>query len=103
MSSTVNCSPDNYREFNAELRPPFLDYVLTAPPERILVDVVQSEEGGRFYHAENRYLVVAADDGFPLDVPPDFAWMTVSQLTNFVRYGNHLNVGARSLLTCITR
>nr|WP_042193112.1 NDP-hexose 2,3-dehydratase family protein [Kibdelosporangium sp. MJ126-NF4]CEL20573.1 2,3-dehydratase [Kibdelosporangium sp. MJ126-NF4]CTQ89484.1 2,3-dehydratase [Kibdelosporangium sp. MJ126-NF4] len=103
MSSTVNCSPDNYREFNAEQRPPFVDYVLSAPPERIMVDVVHSEEGGRFYHAENRYLVVAADDDFPLDVPPDFAWMTVAQLKNFVRYGNHLNVGARSLLTCITR
>jgi oxidase EvaA len=27
----------------------------------------------------------------------------VSQLTSFVPYGNHVNVGARSLLTCITR
>lgn len=103
MSSTVNCSPDNYREFTADQRPPLLDYVLSVPPERVLVDIVHSEEGGRFYHAENRYQLVAADEDFPLDVPEDFAWMTVDQLANFVRYGNHVNVGARSLLTCITR
>jgi oxidase EvaA len=103
MSSTINCSPDNYREFGTDQRPPFLDYVLSVPPERVVVDVVHSEEGGRFYHAENRYQLVEADDDFPVDVPEDFAWMTVGQLANFVRYGNYVNVGARSLLTCITR
>ncbi|MFI9812599.1 NDP-hexose 2,3-dehydratase family protein [Saccharothrix variisporea] len=103
MSSTINCSPENYREFPADRRPRFLDYVLSAPPERVLVDVVHSEEGGRFYHAENSYRLVEADDDFPVEVPEDYAWMTVDQLTNFVRYGNHVNVGARSLLTCIAR
>ncbi|WP_158842899.1 NDP-hexose 2,3-dehydratase family protein [Saccharothrix deserti] len=103
MSSTVNCAPDNYRELPRDRQPRFLDEVLGAPPERVLVDVVHSEEGGRFYHAENRYMVVLADDDFPLDVPEDYTWMTVGQLTGFVRYGNHVNVGARSLLTCITR
>lgn len=102
MSATITCSPDNYREFAPERRPAFLEYVLSAPPERVLVDVVHSEEGGRFYHAETRYLLVEADEDFPLEVPGDFAWMTVDQLTSFVRYGNHVNVGARSLLTCIT-
>ncbi|MCM3921336.1 NDP-hexose 2,3-dehydratase family protein [Frankia sp. AiPs1] len=103
MSSTVNCDPDNYREFGADQRPQFLDLVLSTPPERVLIDVVHSEEGGRFYHAENRYQVVLASDDLPLDVPPDFTWMTVDQLSHFVRYGNHVNVGARSLLTCLTR
>ncbi|WP_217494694.1 NDP-hexose 2,3-dehydratase family protein [Frankia sp. CgS1] len=103
MSPTVNCSPENYRGLGRDQQPPFLDFVLAAPPERILVDVVHSEEGGRFYHAENRYQLVEADEDFPLEVPPDFVWMTVSQLTSFVPYGNHVNVGARSLLTCITR
>lgn len=30
-------------------------------------------------------------------------WMTVAQLANFVRYGNHVNVSARSLLTSLAR
>ncbi|WP_424185770.1 NDP-hexose 2,3-dehydratase family protein [Actinokineospora sp. G85] len=100
MSSTVNAAPDNYGD--GAVRPPYLDYVLAAPAERVLLDVVHSEEGGRFYHAENRYLVVEADADFPDEVPEDFAWMTVPQLAGFVRYGNHVNVGARSLLTCLS-
>ncbi|WP_019819607.1 NDP-hexose 2,3-dehydratase family protein [Saccharomonospora saliphila] len=103
MSPTVNCCPDNYADFPAEDRPRYLDYVLEAAPENILVDVLHSEEGGRFYHAENRYALILAGDDFPTEVPDDYAWMTVDQLTHFVRYSNHVNVGARSLLTCITR
>ncbi|PSL52689.1 oxidase EvaA [Saccharothrix carnea] len=103
MSPTVACCPENYDDFPRDLRPRYLDYVLAASAGRVLVDVVHSEEGGRFYHAENRYQVVLADDDFPTEVPEDYTWMTVDQLTGFVRYGNHVNVGARSLLTCLAR
>ncbi|MBT2368643.1 NDP-hexose 2,3-dehydratase family protein [Streptomyces sp. ISL-10] len=99
MAPTVQCQPDNYRSLSAEHAPAFLHHVLTAAPDRIRFDSVQSEEGGRFYHARNRYLLVEVEDDFPLDVPPDYAWVTPRQLTEFVRYGNHLNVEARSLLT----
>ncbi|MFD0201638.1 MULTISPECIES: NDP-hexose 2,3-dehydratase family protein [Saccharothrix] len=103
MSSTINCSPGNYEGLPPERHPAFMHEVLSAPPERVLVDVVHSEEGGRFYHAENRYLLVEAAEDFPTEVPPDYTWMTVDQLLDFVQYGNHVNVGARSLLTCIAR
>ncbi|MFD0267518.1 NDP-hexose 2,3-dehydratase family protein [Streptomyces sp. NPDC127106] len=99
MAPTVQCQPDNYRGLPADRRPAFLSEVLDAPPERIRFDRVHSEEGGRFYHAQNRYLLVEVEDGFPLEVPDDYAWVTLRQLTDFVRYGNHLNVEARSLLT----
>ena len=101
MSPTVNCVPQNYAHLPAEQRPPFLDHVLSAPPSRVHFDTVLSEEGGRFHHAENRYLLVEVPDGFPADVPDDYIWMTRRQLTGFVRYGNHVNVVARSLLACL--
>ncbi|MEV7279146.1 NDP-hexose 2,3-dehydratase family protein [Streptomyces sp. NPDC093111] len=99
MAPTVQCQPDNYRLLPDDRRPLFLDELLGAPPERVRFDCVHSEEGGRFYHAENRYLLVEVADTFPMEVPQDFAWVTLRQLTEFVRYGNHLNVEARSLLT----
>ncbi|WP_051717466.1 NDP-hexose 2,3-dehydratase family protein [Streptomyces sp. NRRL F-5727] len=101
MAPTVQCQPADHTPPHGLGRPPFLDEVLGARPDRILLDVVLSEEGGRFYHARSRYLVVEADDDFPLDVPPDFAWVTLRQLTHFVRFGSHLNVEARSLLTLL--
>lgn len=98
MAPTVQCQPDNYRHVPDRV-PLFLDAVLDAPPERIRFDSVHSEEGGRFYHAQSRYLVVEADDDVPLTPPDNYAWVTLRQLTEFVRFGNLLNVEARCLLT----
>jgi dTDP-4-dehydro-6-deoxy-alpha-D-glucopyranose 2,3-dehydratase len=101
MAPTVQCCPANYDGRPEEERPRFLDTVLSADPSRILFDVVHSEEGGRFHHAENRYLAVEADDGVPLDAGEDHIWMTPGQLGSLLRYSNHVNVEARNLLTCL--
>lgn len=101
MGPTVQCNPANYAGVGAADRPRYLDAVERAPRDTVLVDVVHSEEGGRFYHAENHYLVVDVGEQFGLDVPDDFCWMTVDQLVGFVLYGNHVNVEARCLLSCL--
>ncbi|MFF4216847.1 NDP-hexose 2,3-dehydratase family protein [Streptomyces nondiastaticus] len=98
LGPTVQCNPGNLAE--GAPRPPYLDAVLAAPPEQVLFDTIHSEEGGRFYHAENRYLVV---DGthIPLEVPEDYRWMTVRQLTRAGLVGNIVDVEARTLLACV--
>ncbi|MEV0074164.1 MULTISPECIES: NDP-hexose 2,3-dehydratase family protein [unclassified Amycolatopsis] len=101
MAPTVSCIPDSFHDEPPERRPRYLDLVQSAAPDRILVDAVHSEEGGRFYHAENRYLVIDVGEEFDLDAPPDYCWTTPEQLTGFVRYGNHVNVAARCLLSCM--
>nr|ADI71461.1 putative sugar 2,3-dehydratase [Amycolatopsis orientalis subsp. vinearia] len=98
MAPTVHCIPANYP---AGGRPRFLDEVLAAPASARLLDVVHSEEGGRFHHAENRYLVVETEPGADLDVPDDFCWMTPAELAGFVGHGSYVNVGARCLLACL--
>lgn len=102
MAPTVHCQPGNYQSgfVPGTRQPRFLDGVLATSPERILLDVIHSEEGGRFYHARSRHLLIEAEDA-PLDTPPDFVWMTLRQLAGFVRFGSHLNVEARSLVTLL--
>jgi oxidase EvaA len=100
MAPTVHCTPNNYSGA-AMPRPPYLDYVLSADPARIRCDVVHSEEGGRLYQAQNRYLIIEVEDGFPIETPDDYLWMTVNQVNDLVRYGNHFNIEVRSLLTCL--
>ncbi|TDC42872.1 NDP-hexose 2,3-dehydratase family protein [Micromonospora sp. KC213] len=101
LAPTVQCTPDNYRDLPTEQRPPFLDYALAAPPDRIRLDVVHSEEGGRFYHAETRYLVVETAEDLPYEEPEGHLWVSVPQLAQLVRHSNYLNVSARSLLCCL--
>ncbi|GAA3725875.1 NDP-hexose 2,3-dehydratase family protein [Streptomyces tremellae] len=95
LAPTVQCLPGNHGS-----PPPFLDLVLSASPERIRFDAVHSEEGGRFYHAENRYLIVEADD-VPPEAPEGFLWATLRDLQELVLHSHYLNVEARCLLTCL--
>jgi oxidase EvaA len=99
LAPTVQCMPANYTE--SPHRPRYLDEVLAAGPDRILFDTVLSEEGGRFFHARNRYLVVEVPDDFPLAEPEDYRWLTVDQLTELVRHSHYVNVQARTLLACL--
>jgi len=99
IGPTVQCAPGNHAD--SHTLPAFLDHVLNAPQERLLFDTVHSEEGGRFYHAENRYVVVDTGEGLPDDVGQDFTWMTLPQLAELARYSNHVNVEARNLLACL--
>ncbi|MEU6291265.1 NDP-hexose 2,3-dehydratase family protein [Streptomyces sp. NPDC046988] len=100
LAPTVHCRPADHTGPGREPFPPFLTDVLTAPAERFRYDGVQSEEGGRFYHAENRYAVVEAPDDFPEELPPDYAWLTFAQLTELLAHGNYLNVELRTLVVC---
>ncbi|MFV2022910.1 NDP-hexose 2,3-dehydratase family protein [Micromonospora sp. LOL_023] len=101
IAPTVQCIPNSYLGLPDPSRPKFLDYALNSRPEQRLLDVVHSEEGGRFYHAETRYLIVDTGDDLPLVEPPGFLWVTLAQLGNLVRFSHYLNVTTRSLLTCV--
>jgi oxidase EvaA len=96
----VQASPDNFAGLSVD--PPFLDEVLSAGPDRVRYDAIHSEEGGRFLYAENRYLIVEADEAeAPLLPPAGFQWVTVSQLSELVKHGHYVNVQARTLLACL--
>ncbi|MFJ3235759.1 NDP-hexose 2,3-dehydratase family protein [Streptomyces sp. NPDC086787] len=96
---TVQCQPGRALTLPAELRPRYLDTVLRATSDELLYDTVQSEEGGRFHHAGNRYVLMEVGDEFPVDVPEEFVWVTPDQLSTLVRHSNYLNIEARTLLT----
>lgn len=100
LAPTVQCTPQNYDALPAAARPRFLDDVLAARPQDVRFEAVLSEEGGRFYHARNRYLIIETDADVALD-RPDFRWMTLHQLVELLRHSHYVNVQARSLLACL--
>jgi oxidase EvaA len=101
MGPTVQCTPEHHRA-DTSSRPRFLDLVLGAGPERIRYESVQSEEGGRLLNAENRYVIVDADESqAPTAPPPGYQWVTPGQLGSLLRHGHYVNVQARTLLAAI--
>jgi len=99
LAPTVQCNPANHAHRPADERPRFLDRVLSADPARITYQAVQSEEGGRFRHAETRYMLVEVDE--PFAAPAEYRWVTQGQLAMLARHGHYLNVEARTLLAVL--
>lgn len=97
MAPTVQCLTGNYTETGPG-KLPYLDYVLNAGQDQIIYDVMQSEEGGRFYREQNRNMIVEADDFIPIDTPDNYIWMTLLQIKKFVMFSNLFNIQARSLI-----
>ena len=101
LAPTVQCLTGNVLEVPKDQWPAFTDYVLNAKPEQILYDTLQSEEGGRFYHEQNRNMLIEVGDEFPIDVPADYHWMTLGQIHEFMRFNNYINIQARSLIAAL--
>jgi oxidase EvaA len=100
FAPTVQTITGDYR--NAKKSIPFLEYILSVPKEKIYLDTIQSEEGGRFYKEQNRNMIVIGGDEIPIELPENFIWMTLYQLGIFIKYNNYLNIQARNLIASIT-
>lgn len=98
MAPTVQCVTGSY-EHSTDV--PYLEYVLNISSSKIRHDSYQSEEGGRFYREQNRSLIIEADDDFIEQVPSNFKWISLGQLTMFLKFNNYLNIQSRSLISTI--
>ena len=101
LAPTVQCLTGNYRTGLNEYSVKYINDVLNAPPERVLLSSMQSEEGGRFFHEQNRNMIVEAADDFPLAVDDNYTWMTLNQILRLIQFNNYLNIAARSLISAI--
>ena len=102
LAPTVQCLTGNYHE-TGEDELAFLEYVLKTDNDAIIIDSLQSEEGGRFFREQNRNMVILADNEFPEKLPPNYIWMTYQQIQTFMMFNNYINIQARSLLAAIRR
>ncbi|PLY16323.1 MAG: NDP-hexose 2,3-dehydratase [Sedimenticola sp.] len=98
LAPTVQCITGSYSKDHL---PPFVEHFLHSSALEAIVDVNQSEEGGRFFEESNRNVVLLAGDDFPVEVPPQYLWMTMRQLKRFIMLNNYLNIETRSLVACV--
>ncbi len=67
----------------------------------ILCDVILSEEGGRFYHEQNRNMIIEVEDNILANLPKDFFWTDYCALNYLIQVNNCLNIQLRNLLSLI--
>lgn len=101
LAPTVQCLTGNYRTGHSDYSVPYIKDILDAPKDCVLMDTMQSEEGGRFFYEQNRNMIVEVNEQFPVVVPENYCWMTLNQMLRFIEFNNYLNISARSLISAI--
>lgn len=102
LAPTIQCLTGDYRQTPVESRPRFVTEFLDGTiPGKTIYDVRQSEEGGRFYHEQNRNVVFELDDDAEIPEHERFIWLTMPQIKELLRFNNYLNIQVRSLIAAL--
>lgn len=96
LTPTIQAGSGNIGRNHGGRGIPYLDYFRNPRPRDVVVDTVQSEQGWWFANKRNRNVVVWTQD----DVAegPDFCWLTLGQLFQFLDSGDLMSFETRALL-----
>ena len=100
LSPTLQATRSNYTQVHKGREPLYLDYFRNAKPEQILVDQLQSEQGGKFLRKRNRNIIIKIDED--ISSQDQFTWLTLSQIKRLMQYDNLVNMDTRSVISCCT-
>jgi len=67
----------------------------------IICDVILSEEGGRFYHEQNRNIILEIKEEELSNLSEEYVWATLSDLSILMQSNNCLNIQLRNLISLI--
>ncbi|HOU36137.1 MAG TPA: NDP-hexose 2,3-dehydratase family protein [Candidatus Omnitrophota bacterium] len=98
LSPTLQATKSNYTQVHKGKLPAYLEYFLDRKKARFLVDLLQTEQGGRFLRKRNRNMIVEVDD--EVELKDDFCWLTSWQIRKLLTIDNFVNMDARSVLSC---
>ena len=100
FAPTIQCLTGDFRQ--SPNPPTFVrEFLEGGIKGEVLFDTKQSEEGGRFYHEQNRNVIMLLDDDVELGIPENYMWLTLGQIKEFLRFNNYLNIQVRSLISAI--
>ena len=99
LSPTVQATKSNFSRVHQGKSPAYLEYFTGGKKTRILLDQLQTEQGGRFFQKRNRNIIVEVSDN--IDVYDDFCWLTLAELKSMLQKDNILNMDTRSVLSIV--
>lgn len=99
IGPTVQWEPSHYLYNDDSVEAAFRKKIESK--QNCLIDVLLSEEGGRFYHEQNRNLIVECDKNEIAGLSDDYLWVDFATLNYLVQVNNCLNIQLRNLLSLI--
>ncbi len=95
----VQLEPNNPRNRPDRLEKLFLQKLDSG--ENVVTDVLLSEEGGRFYHEENRNVIIEIPKDGAGDLPEGVFWMDYATVSEMIQFNNNVNIQLRNLISLI--
>lgn len=97
LSPTLQATESNLKQAHGGKKPLFAEYFEDAGKGKILTNVIEVEDGGRFYLKTNRCMIVELDENDSINPPEEYIWLTLPQLKKFLKMDNMVN----SLTRCV--
>lgn len=99
LSPTVQATRSNYSAAHRGTAVPYLDHFYPLPSGRVVIDSLQGEHGGVFYHKHNRNMVVEVSNTVP--VLPGFRWLRLDEVAELLLLDHVVNMDSRSVLSLL--
>jgi len=99
LAPTIQATKSNYTQAHKGDAPKYLEYFVDKSKYKILVDCLQTENGGRFFRKRNRNIIIEVEDDIPAH--EDFKWLTLGEIKRLIQKDNFVNMDARSVISCI--
>ena len=101
ISPTIQATESNIDRVHGRESIPFVELFTGRNANQVLADVLQSEQGGRFFKKRNRNMII---DVTGVDIAFDsrfYMWINQKTLYNLLGMDNIVNMDLRSVLSCI--
>ena len=93
----VELSPTFIQEPGIALKPK--DDLVSRTNGKILIESLQSDEGGRFFQDTNRYRVIDVGDAYEID--EGWYWLTLAEIKTLINKGSYFTNESRSALSLL--
>lgn len=67
----------------------------------VLKNIVLSEEGGRFYHEQNRNVMIEVKPDEFTELPEGFFWVDFATISGMIQFNNCVNIQLRNLMALV--
>ena len=98
----VEFGPSIQRESGKIEKPDFVENFcesVIGDCQRVRMDVLLSEEGGRFYKEQNRNLLIEIEPSELQNLPEDYFWVDYKTINFMCQFNNVINIQLRNLLS----
>ena len=99
LSPTTQATKSNFTQVHKGNLPAYLEYFIDRSKSKIIIDQLQSEQGGRFLRKRNRNMIVEVKEN--IKVLDNFFWLTLSDIKELLYIDNFVNMDARSVISTI--